>query len=303
MRMLSAEVRRLLRGQYGVISRAQCLRAGLTPDQVRSLLLAGQWERIHDGVYRLAGTPIAVEAEILAACLAAGPGAVASHHSAAWMWRLVDAGDRRYPVISVRRSAHPRVHGVTVHRVRDLNSAGRVMWRQVPCTNPLRTLVDLAGAVPETTLDGAVDRGIARRLLTVDGLVAEIDRLSRPGRPGVRPLRDALRRRGHIGGPAPSVLESRTLRLLYAYGIRPIGSEIKVDGGRYRLDIGLSEHVAIEVDGYRYHSDPDALGRDSQRGNHLLLARRYVLHYTWLHVLHDQPRIIREVRQALVDFS
>jgi hypothetical protein len=178
-----------------------------------------------------------------------------------------------------------------------------VTWRNVPCTDPLRTLVDLAAAGRPAEVDEAIDRALAARLVTVEGLVAELERLSRHGRRGVGKLRTALARRGFIGAPAPSVLESRTVRLLLRHRIRPTGCEVKVDGGRYRLDIALSDHVAVEVDGYGYHFTPESAGRDARRGNHLLLAHRYVLHYVWSDVLHDQRRIIREARQALAAYG
>ncbi len=291
---------RRARVQHGLVTRHQAIAGGMTANQVDRLVAASAWERIHPGVYRLAGSPLSSEGNILAACFAAGPGSVASHQSAAWMWGLL--GGRRSeaaPVVTVGRPTRRRPSGVVVHRARDLDPARTVRWRGVPCTDPLRTLVDLAAVCGRPGLDDAIDCALAARLVTVEGLAAELERLARRGRPGVGGLRHALAKRGYVGGPAPSVLESRMIRLLHRHGIRIAGREVKVFGGRYRLDFALSDHVAIEVDGQGYHSNPESTRGDGRRGNDLLLAHRYVLHYVWMDVLHDEDRIVREARQAL----
>ncbi|MDQ2725846.1 MAG: type IV toxin-antitoxin system AbiEi family antitoxin, partial [Actinomycetota bacterium] len=249
--------------QFGLISRAQALEKGMTAGQIARASTSGAWVTVHPGVYRLAGSPVSPESDLLAACLAGG-GAVASHQSAAWLWRLLSRPPDR-PTVSVGRSARFRRPGIVIHRLRDLDVQLCSTWRGIPCTNPLRTLVDLAGVIAQHHLDDAVDRALATRLVTVEGITAEIDRLSQHGRRGVNVLRQALSSRGYSEGPSASVLESRTLRLLAGGGFRPVGIEVSVDDGRYRLDVVLSARVAMEVDGYAYHASPEAMGRDLRR--------------------------------------
>lgn len=133
----------------------------------------------------------------------------------------------------------------------------------------------------------------------MEGIAAEIDRLSQQGRPGVDVLRQALSTRGYCEAPSPSVLENRTLRLLAAGGIRPVGVEVRVDEGRYRLDVVLSPTVALEVDGYAYHASPQAMGRDLRRRRDLGRVGWTVLPFTWLDITSDGPKVLREVRDAL----
>jgi very-short-patch-repair endonuclease len=283
--------------QFGLISRAQALEDGMTPGQIAWASASGAWVRVHPGVYRVAGSPESHESDLLAACMAGG-GALASHQSAAWLWRLAQRPPAR-PTVSVGRSARYRRTGIVIHRMRDLDVQSCSTWRGIPCTNPLRTLVDLAGVTGKQHLDDAVDRGIASRLVTVEGLEAQIDRLSQHGRRGVDVLRQVLAARGYRTAPGPSVLESRTLRLLARGGIRPVGVEVRVDGGRYRLDVALSAQVAMEVDGYAYHASPEAMSRDLRRRRDLGRLGWVVLPFTWLDITRDGPRVLGEVRDAL----
>ena len=292
-------VLRIMRRQEGVISRSQALAVGMTSRQVDLTVRAGAWQRVHRGVYRLAGAPMTAYGQVVAACLAR-PGAVVSHQSAAWLWDLV-SDPPPLPTLSVLPSASHHTPGVVVHRVADLPAARIVTWRGIPSTNPLRTLVDLAGVTTGRQLDDAVDRALAARLVTVEGLLAEAGRLARPGRRGVGRLRDALGRRGLIGAPHPSVLESRLLRLLARGGVTVAGVEVRVDGedGRYRLDVVLSSRVALEVDGYRYHAGADVMERDLHRHNDLGLQGWVVLRFTWVDVVRDGDRMLNQVRDAL----
>src|SRR5262249_20300649 len=159
--------------------------------------------------------------------------------------------------ISVARGSRPRIAGVDVHNVNDL-PVQAIDRRQVPCANPLRTLVDFAAIARDWQLDDATDKALASRLLTVDAIESELSRLGRRGRTGVGRMRAALLRRGFVGAPHPSVLESRYLRLLYQAGITPLEAEVVVgEGGRYRIDTLLTPTLASEVDGYAHHSSPE----------------------------------------------
>lgn len=284
--------------QYGVITRAQAMADGMSPRQVTRAVEGGAWERLHAGVYHLRGSPMTPHAMLLAACLATG--GRASHQSAAWLWGLLP-GPPPQPTVSVQATAWGRQAGVVIHRRRDRAAERSPTWLKIPCTTPARTVVDLAGVVDRRCLDDAVDVGLALRRFTLADLAIELDRRSRSGRRGVGILRQALRERGYLGAPHPSVLESRVLRLLARGGIQPGGVEVKVLGadGRYRLDITLADQVAMEVDGYAFHADPVAMTRDHRRRNDLAGLGWTVLVFTWLDVTRDGERVLRTVGETL----
>jgi very-short-patch-repair endonuclease len=175
-----------------------------------------------------------------------------------------------------------------------------VSRRGIPTTNPVRSLLDFSSVAAEGMLDNAVDRVLARQLVTVEGILAEIGHESRPGRSGLRALRASLRRRGYVGAPNPSVLESKFLRLLRRYRLDPLAVEVQIDAsGRYRVDSAISEDLFVEVDGHAYHHSPEQKVDDERRRNRIRLSGKFLLVYTWRDVVHDERRVIAEIRQAL----
>ncbi len=305
--VLAAE-RGIFKGQLGLATRRELIEAGVTNGEIRLAIAQGRWIRAATGLYALANWPDMANRRLLAACLA-GRG-VASHASAAWVWGLLD--DEPEPLsISVphgRRATLPApgpriggtdLGGVVVHHSRDLSDESTSTWRGIPTTKPQRTLVDLAATSKPTLLDAAIDAALARRLVAVEGLLAEALRMKRSGRRGPAQLMAALKRRGFVGAPSPSVLESRTLRLLKSAGVKVEQCEAVVEGGRYRLDVQLEPHLFLELDGYAYHWSPEQKRYDDARRNTLRLHGHEILVYDWTVITKDGGRLIREVKAAL----
>jgi very-short-patch-repair endonuclease len=270
---------------------------GVTAASQRRRITAGDWELVAPGVVRLASAPRSAEQSLLAACLAAGPTAVASHQSAAWMWGLAAVPDRH--AVTVARGVRRELRGVDVRRPVDY-PAHVVLWRRIPCTDPLRTLVDWASVTSRDGLDRAIDAALAERLLTVEGIQGQLDRLTRQGRRGVNRVRGSLADRGQVGAPNPSVLESRLIRHLHRAGIVPIGVEVQMgEDGRYRVDVLLAPTLVVEVDGYTYHHSPEQVMEDERRRRRLRLSGVEVLVYTWREMAFDWAHCLGEIRIAL----
>jgi hypothetical protein len=156
---------RLFRDQHGLVLRGQLLHLGFTVRQIQHRLATGEWQQVHVGVYRTRVSPTTAEQRLLAACFGAGPRSVASHASAAWLWGLLDRPPDR-PVLSVPRPAHPQLQGAELHRQTDLD-LGRVSYRKgIPCTDPLRALVDLAATADREVATGALDQALSTRFVS-----------------------------------------------------------------------------------------------------------------------------------------
>jgi hypothetical protein len=289
------------RRQHGLVTRADALAAGLTPRQIRYRVASGRWIQVSPGVYRHPAHPVTPEQRILAAVLAAGPAAAASHQSAAYLWGLLEWGEiEGRPAVSVAAPAHPRAYGFEVHRVTDLDWSRVRTWKGIECTDPLWTLGDLGGAVDGSLVDRAIDRGLAKRLVTVAGLQAEAARRSKSGRRGIGVLRERLERRGFVGAPHPSVLESRTLAFLARYGIPVAGCEVVVGPeGEYRIDFSLVPPVMLEMDGYVWHFSPEHMARDNNRRNALRVSGVELYVSDWLGLRREGPGLARTLRQAI----
>ena len=257
----------------------------------------GEWERASTRVLRLAGSPRSPEQDLMAALLEVSPAAIASHQSAAWLWGLLPAPDRH--AVTVGPGTRWRPGPFDIHRLGGAPPAVSVR-RGIPATNPLRTLVDLAGVVAPSLLDDAVDRAVAAKLVTVEAVKGELGRLSARGRKGVGAMRLALRRRGLNEGPHPSVLESRLHRLLKSGGITPVKVEVVAGPhGEYRIDVVLDDRVAVEVDGHVHHSTPEQKAYDERRRAEIRMSGVFLLVYDWRAVTYEGRRLLAECHRAL----
>src|SRR5438874_11946718 len=73
-------------GQWSLVTRAQLIAAGLSEREIITLLRSGLLRTVRRRVYALVGAPRSWQQTALAAVLAAGEGAVASHATAARLW-------------------------------------------------------------------------------------------------------------------------------------------------------------------------------------------------------------------------
>jgi very-short-patch-repair endonuclease len=192
---------------------------------------------------------------------------------------------------------HPEL---TIHRSRDFDATRAVNRNAILVTNPLRTLVDLAGTAMPRQLTEAVDGALAKRLVTTAGLEAEIERLSRRGRDGVAILRRHLLDRGFIGAPAPSVLESHLGRLIRRIDLPLPQVEVRIgEENHYRLDLAWAAILlAVEVDGYAWHFSPGHMERDVSRRNELAQAGWTVLVFTWHQVVKEPDHVGQQIATA-----
>lgn len=214
-----------------------------------------------------------------------------------WLWgisgRIAPA-----PAITVAMGRRPRLSGVEVHRTRvgfDI-----VKRDGIACTGLVRTLVDCAAILSADDLADLVDRALANRVVTLSGLDRGIESRSVTGLPGRGALRRCLLDRGMLGGPAPSVLESRMARLFRRHRLPTPCAEVTWgDRRQYRLDFAFPAiRLAVEVDGYTWHSSPEQLERDHRRRNELTAAGWVVLVYTWRDIDGDEARVAAEIADA-----
>lgn len=202
---------------------------------------------------------------ILAACLAAGPDAVASHWAAGALHRLKGVAEG---TLEITVPGQARLEGVRVHRaIGSLAPLDTCRCQGVPSTSIARTLIDLAGTGRLWLVEKALDDAMIRGLIRLDPLKEALERAGvRPGAAGIRRLL-AARQDDRLD----SHQELRWLRLIR----RQLGIEPKlhkqVDG--YEIDIAFPDRmVGFEVNGWSAHGTCSAFHHDAEKGL-VLLAR------------------------------
>lgn len=296
-------VAEVARTQRGLITRAQASALGLTHDMIRHRISTRRWLRAAPSVYSINGTPPTWEGRILAACLSAGPDAVASHRSSAALWALEGFGPPGVVELAVpRHLRHRRRAGVRLHETLDYQHIGAAIRLGVPTTGAARTVLDLC-AVLDDELDmlRALDDVIRRRLATWPELWECLVLHARRGRNGVAPFRMILQQRCGMRPPyrqfARLVLELIEDASLPA----PVAEHpVRAGGASYRLDLAYPElKIAIECDGKETHFTDAAFEYDRIRRNRLELDGWIVLHYTWTRLVTEPYAILAEIRAAI----
>ncbi len=289
--------------QHGVVSRAQVLRLGGTQRMIQSRIRSELWESFHPGVYRLAGSPSSWRQSLMAACLACGAGAVASHRSAGALWPLpgFPEGPVELSILGVAR----RSRRFVVHRVTSLAAVDITELSGIPVTTPTRTLIDIASVVPRDVVEEALDDALRRGLVTRARLRWRLDALSEKGRPGVGVIRALLDARPTEDSIPQSVFETRLLRLLKASGLpRPeLQHQIRV-GGRLIAIVDFAYpdvKLAIEAEGYRWHSGRTRWQRDLARRNSLTTLGWRVIHVTWDDLSGRPDGVTAAIRKGLAE--
>jgi very-short-patch-repair endonuclease len=276
-----------------IFTRAAALAEGLSVDQVRHRLRAGSWVEPFPRVYAHSATPLTPAILREGALLWAGPGAALSHRSAAALWQL-DGITEVVPEITLTSQRRLRNGAASVYRRANLTRADVTHRDGLRCTNPVRTIIDLAGMVPANDLETALESARRRRFVTIDALRARNDALGGRGRRGATQLAQLLHQLDGRSA-AESVLEVKVARKLRRSSLPKPTQQYQV--GRYRLDFAWPEaRVALECDGRAYHQDFDA---DRARWSHLAACGWRIVFVTWSEATREPRRLINNVAAAL----
>jgi very-short-patch-repair endonuclease len=287
------EIAKLAARQLGVVTRAQLLRIGLTRDAIDNRVKSARLHPIYRAVYLLGHPRPTDGARELAAVLACGPSAVASHRSAAGLWRLLpgrgDLPDVTVPGRDCRR------RGIRVYLVAALDQRDVRTVRGIPVTTPARTLLDLAAVVTTRELEQALAEAHARRLARRGDLLSLLARVGR--RPGVAALRSLIEA-DITPALTRSEAEERFLALIRMTELP--APEVNVRVGCHEVDfLWRRQGVVVEIDGFRFHSSRAAFERDRLRDAALAAKGLRVIRVTWRQIVYRREALIARLAAAL----
>ncbi len=289
--------------QYGLVTYEQARALG-APEQHLRRGPGTKWVRVKQGIYRDPSFPRSWHQKVMAAVLAGGPGALASHRSAATLHGLHEAA--RCPVeITVDRSRHPTCYpGAIVHRRARIERIDRDRIDRIPTTTVTRTVIDLSAVASADRLEAALEAALRSGRTSVRFLEERLAVLGGRGCTGTAVLREVLRRHGQQP-PTESDLETKFLQLLRNANL-PLGVAqwpVYIAGRLVaRVDRAFPEQrVLVELDGRGSHGTWSDWQRDLRRQDELVLALPgwLLLRFTWNDVTGRPGWVLATVERAL----
>jgi very-short-patch-repair endonuclease len=287
------------RANHGIITLE---RSRLSQSAWYRAIAAGSIDQIHPLVARLPGTPDTPEQRIVAGVHAVGATALASHRSAARLWGVPRPDSDPVDVLVIGRRRDLTLDGVVIHQTTDRNRLTRQRRSGIPCTNILRTIVDL-GAVDPGGLHQAVGHALSTNLASLGALDAAVAAHARRGRRGVVALRDAIADWSIDHKPADSVLETAMARLIARFGLPPVEFHPIIEG--HEVDFRVTgTPVILECDGWKYHGlDRINFERDRDRDADLIAAGWIVVRFTYRAIVSRPAATANRIRAAVERWS
>ena len=287
--------------QHCVVAKRQARTLGIDHRAISRAIAAGKLSRDLPGVYRVAGSEVTWESQLMAALLWLGrEDSAVSHRSAAALWGL--PGFKRGPIeLSTGKWKKP-LPPVVVHRVGLKINGDTTTVGPIRVTNAGRTLVDVAGDVTPDILEAAIENAIRRRLTSWGHLRWLCKNRQTRNAKGLPTLRKLLA----DSGPriTESEFEVRLLQALRRAGLPAPEKQYQVrdaDKAVARVDFAYpGVKIAIEADSYTFHSGRDAWESDLIRRNRLSALGWQVMHVTHRQLEQDLNEAIERVRAALM---
>jgi hypothetical protein len=279
----------------GIFTTTEARRVGVSLKALQRYVEKGILVREFYGVYRVVGHRLSVADRALLATI--GTGGIASHCTAAELWGFSGFdSDATHVTVNHGVSSVSRAW-LRVHSSRRNLQALAARRQGVRVTRPLRSVLDMADQpVEDDVLEEFVSHCVAERLFTMRRLEEYL--LAEKGLRGTM----RIRRLEAFGCEVDSQVEAELIGILLAHGIpRPETQYVIRAGGRFvaRVDNAWPPwQVALEVDGFKYHSDPRAFVRDRERGNLIVGAGWLLLRTTPLSMRRDPGTLCASVTSA-----
>ncbi len=226
----------------------------------------------------------------MAAVLACGERAVASHGTAAALWEIHPEPEGPVDVTIIGGRA--RHAGIRTHRTHRLHPADATVVHGIPLTSVARTLLDIAADLVPRCLAGVLERAQIKRLITKHEIEATLDRS--PRRAGSRDLRALIAERRFTRSEAERML----VKLLRAAKLPRSAFNHVVEG--FEVDaVWRVERVVLEFDSYEFHATRAAFERDRRRDAILTRAGYLVLRTTWRELTEEPHALVARIAEAL----
>lgn len=286
----------MARQQAGAFTRSQARDSGLSDDQIDRRLATGRWTPLFPqaplGVFIEAATPPTRHTRVWGCLLVAGPRAALGDETAAWLWGWCED-----PPL-VRLVLPPEVRRRVPHpgraRRAPLPQGNVVRCHGFPATSQPRTIADCLRFLPRGRAADILDRSQQRRGPSLLSIAAALP-VRGPGSAQARSLLAAA-------DGTRFEAERRCARLLRKAGFTGWAANhpVRLGSEQFVLDFAFAGlKVAVEVDGFAYHSNVDRFQRDRRRQNALVRAGWIVLRFTWHDIVERPDAVVAEIHAVI----
>jgi len=262
--MLWNVIQAITAAQYGLITREQVLAAGGSVDWLKWALRTGRLIRVRQGVYAIAG--VAPDHQgLMAACLAGGGSAAASHLAAASLWGAEQVKAGRLEVTTFDNRDH-RLPGVITHRSRLEPTEAMTTHGNLPIVVPPLTVVQVAQTSDPVLVKSIANDLVKRHWTGFPAILRWVEIVGDRRRTAA--LRDLCLRAIDVGGHDDSPPARRLAESLRRAGVAPFELDYQVEtpDGVLRIDIAWPRvRVGLEYNGARDHDTPLARDDDARR--------------------------------------
>ncbi|MBV9335854.1 MAG: DUF559 domain-containing protein [Solirubrobacterales bacterium] len=288
MRDISAKVQMLAERQWGRISAAQFGALGIDRRVVFRWVSQGYLHCELPRVYAVGHRAPSVEADLWAAVLYAGPGAMLSHATALWWHGLLDRRPWPLQVTTPRRCRSLR--GIRVYGRR---ACARMLHRGLPTTSLEQALLDYAAVAPLERVRHALAVADYRKLLNSSALRSSLGK----GRRGSVRLAAALERHEPKLAHTRSPLERLFLPLCERAGVPMPDVNVWIAGVMVDA-LWREQRLVVELDGRDNHSSWAQIQGDRSKELRLRGAGFDVVRYGTRQLEEEAPAVEAELRRA-----
>jgi uncharacterized protein DUF559 len=287
---LSAKVRvaRLSDRQAGLVGAAQLVAIGVDTRETSRWVSDGYLLPRLPRVYAVGHLAPSVEADLWAAVLYAGPGAMLSHATALWWRGLLDKQPWPLQVSTPRRCRS--VKGIRVYGRR---ACERMPHKRLPTTTVEQALLDYAAVAPPERLRYALANADYHKVLDIPALQG----IAGNGRAGSTNLRSAIRRHEPKLARTRSPLERLFLPLCERIGIPLPEVNVYIEGVLVDA-VWHDRKLVVELDGENNHTSWNQIQND--RSKELILRRAAfdVVRYGTRQLEEEQTLVEQDVWRA-----
>lgn len=280
--------------QHGRIRSDQLNACGLDRAAIRRRVQKGHLHRVHVSVYAVGHAGATLQARIMAAVLAGGDGAVASHWASAALHGFVRWDDRRVDVTAPGTAGRSRP-GIRFHRSRTVDRRDVTRVDGIPTTTAARALLEIAPQLSDRRLKRVVRQAQAEKAANVRQIADVVRRAN--GRKATRRLAAII-----ATGAAPTVSgdEDVVLDLVLNAGFAHPDVNTRLEVGResYYPDLRWpAQGLILEIDS-AWHDGPLANELDAGRQADLEAAGERVLRTTAEQAIRRPRQLVHRLQAA-----